>query len=84
MSSDFVTAAKMYEELIKVCPDNDEYKMNYAQALYKAALYPEATRAAVRVDNPQYAQKMLMLQVFLLRHEISEGKRLRAREREME
>jgi tetratricopeptide repeat protein 30 len=72
MSSDFVTAAKMYEELIKVCPDNDEYKMNYAQALYKAALYPEATRAAVRVDNPQYAQKMLMLQVFLLllRHEI--------------
>ena len=36
--------------------------MHYAQSLYKAALYPEATRAAVRVDNPQYAQKMLMLQ----------------------
>lgn len=36
--------------------------MNYAQSLYKAALYPEATRAAVRVDNPQYAQKMTMLQ----------------------
>ena len=50
------------EELVKVCPENDEYKMNYAQSLYKAALYPEATRAAVRVDNPQYAQKMTMLQ----------------------
>jgi len=62
MIGDFIQAAKMYEELIKVCPDVDEYKMNYAQSLYKAALYPEATRAAVRVDSPQYAQKILMLQ----------------------
>lgn len=47
----------------QVCPDVDEYKMNYAQSLFKAALYPEATRAAIRVDNPQYAQRVLMLQV---------------------
>ena len=43
-------------------PESDEYKMYYAQALYKASYYPEATRAAVRVDNPQYAHRMLMLQ----------------------
>jgi len=62
MTSDFIQAAKMYEELVKVCPEVDEYKMYYAQSLYKAALYPEATRAAVRVDNPQYSQRVLMLQ----------------------
>lgn len=41
----------------------DEYKIYFAQSLYKAGMYPEAMRAAVRVDNPQYAQRMLTLQV---------------------
>lgn len=34
-----------------------------AQSLYKAGMYPEATRAAVRVDSPQYQQRMIALQV---------------------
>ena len=45
--------------------------MNYAQSLYKAALYPEATRAAVRVDHPQFAQKVLMLQA-AIKYEMDE------------
>ncbi|CAM9351171.1 unnamed protein product [Discosporangium mesarthrocarpum] len=52
----------MYEQLIKVCPDVEEYKVYLAQSLYKGALYPEATRAAVRVDSPQYQQRVLALQ----------------------
>jgi len=55
----------------KICPDVDEYKMYYAQALYKAGLYPEATRAAVRVDNPQYSQRMLMLQSAIKYEQVS-------------
>lgn len=71
MIGDFLQAAKMYEELIKVCPDVDDYKMSYAQSLFKAALYPEATRAAVRLDSPQYAQRVLMLQA-AIRYECDE------------
>lgn len=59
---DFRNAAQMYEQLLKVCPEVDEYKIYYAQSLYKAGLYPEATRAALRVDSAQHSQRMVMLQ----------------------
>ena len=59
---DFVGAVQSYEQLVGICPDVDEYKIYYAQSLYKAGLYPEATRAAVRVEVEQYQQRMLMLQ----------------------
>ncbi len=39
-----------------------EYKLYYAQSLYKAGMYPEATRAAIRVEGEQYSQKVIMLQ----------------------
>ncbi|KAG5192117.1 flagellar associated protein [Tribonema minus] len=52
----------MYEQLVKVCPGVEEYKVYLAQSLYKAGAYAEATRAAVRVDGEQYAQRLLMLQ----------------------
>ena len=51
----------MYETLIKCHPGNIEYEMYYAQTLYKAGLYPEAMRATMRVDAPEYGQRMLML-----------------------
>jgi tetratricopeptide repeat protein 30 len=61
--ADFKNAALLYEELIKVCPDTDDYKLYYAQALFKAAMYPEALRAAGRlVDRPQHAQRIVRLQ----------------------
>eukprot|EP00953_Heterococcus_sp_UTEX-ZZ885_P031050 16341-Heterococcus_DN1.PRE.6 len=59
---DYKNAAVMYEQLVKVCPGVDEYRVYLAQSLYKAALYPEATRAAVSVDNPQHTQRMVLLQ----------------------
>lgn len=52
-----------YEELVKFHPEVDSYKIYYAQCLYKAGLYPEASRACLRVDSDQYAQRLLMLQV---------------------
>lgn len=59
---DYKNAAAMYEQLTKTCPGVEEYKIYLAQSLYKAAMFPEATRAAVRVESPQYTQRMLMLQ----------------------
>ena len=61
-TSDFVGATQAYEELVGLCPDVEEYKIYYAQSLFKAGMYPEATRAAVRVEGEQYAQRLLMLQ----------------------
>jgi len=59
---DFQKAAQSYEQLLKVHPEVDEYNIYFAQALYKAGMYPEATKAAIRVDDVAYQQRLLMLQ----------------------
>ncbi|CAN0239180.1 unnamed protein product [Scytosiphon promiscuus] len=41
---------------------NGKHFVYFAQSLYKAGMYPEAMRAAVRVDSPQYHQRMVALQ----------------------
>jgi tetratricopeptide repeat protein 30 len=61
-TSDFTNAAQSYEQLVGICPDVEDYKLYYAQSLYKAGLYPDAVRAAIRVEGEQYAQRVLMLQ----------------------
>lgn len=53
--------AQTYEVLIKCHPGIVEYEVYYAQSLFKAGLYPESMRATMRVDNPEYSQRMLML-----------------------
>lgn len=60
---DYPSAVTAYEALLHLCPGVEEYKMVYAQALYNAGLYPEAMRASVRVEGPQYLQRKLVLQV---------------------
>ena len=62
MMQDFLNAVQMYEQLIKIYTDVDEYRIYYAQSLYKAGLYDQAHRAALRVESPQYTQRMTMLQ----------------------
>lgn len=62
---DFPSAAQYYEQLVGICPDVEEYKIYYAQSLHKAGMYPEATRAAVRVEGEQFTQRMLMLQAII-------------------
>lgn len=59
---DFQAAAASYESLVKLCPYVVEYRIYYAQALYKAGMYEEALQAQARVDDPQYAQRILSLQ----------------------
>jgi tetratricopeptide repeat protein 30 len=58
----FTTAAECYERLVGLCPEVEEYKFYYAQSLYKAGMYAEATRSAVRVQSEDFTQKSLMLQ----------------------
>ena len=59
---DYRSAAQCYEELCRFFPEVDSYRVYYAQTLFKAGLYPEATKACQRVDSDQYTQRILTLQ----------------------
>lgn len=63
--NDFTSASQYYEQLTTICPEVEDYKMYYAQSLYKAGQLQEATRAAVRVDGEQFSQKVLQLQAVI-------------------
>ncbi|XP_029997799.1 tetratricopeptide repeat protein 30A-like [Sphaeramia orbicularis] len=59
---DFTNAAECYEQLTQLHPEVEEYKVYYAQSLYKAGVYPEATKASFALDNPNSHTKMVKLQ----------------------
>jgi len=65
-NQDFENAAQMYERLVKVYPEVDDYKLYYAQALHKACMYPEALKACQSIENQAFAQKVNMLQVAIM------------------
>ncbi|KAG8572741.1 hypothetical protein GDO81_012150 [Engystomops pustulosus] len=56
---DFVNAADCYEQLTQINPEVEEYKLYYAQSLYKACMYPEAMKATFLLDSPAYQSKEL-------------------------
>ncbi|XP_036945207.1 tetratricopeptide repeat protein 30A isoform X3 [Acanthopagrus latus] len=59
---DFTNAAECYEQLTQLHPEVEEYKVYYAQSLYKSGAYPEATKASFVLDNPSSHTKMVKLQ----------------------
>ncbi|XP_016522708.1 intraflagellar transport protein 70A isoform X2 [Poecilia formosa] len=59
---DFSSAAECYEQLTQLHPEVEEYKLYYAQSLYKAGAYSEATKASFVLDNPSSHTKMVKLQ----------------------
>uniref|UniRef100_A0A9L0JB96 Tetratricopeptide repeat protein 30 n=1 Tax=Equus asinus TaxID=9793 RepID=A0A9L0JB96_EQUAS len=60
---EFALAAECYEQLGQLHPELEQYRLYQAQALYKACLYPEATRVAfLLLDNPAYHSRVLRLQ----------------------
>lgn len=60
---DYHNALQMYERLTKMCPEVDEYKLYYAQALFKAGHYEPALKACQNVaDSVELGQRVLSLQ----------------------
>ena len=51
---DFVNASDCYEQLSTLHPEVEEYRLYYAQSLYKACLFQEAMKVACMIDQPQY------------------------------
>ncbi|XP_043955883.1 tetratricopeptide repeat protein 30A isoform X1 [Gambusia affinis] len=59
---DFNSAVECYEQLTQLHPEVEEYKLYYAQSLYKVGAYSEATKASFVLDNPGSHIKMVKLQ----------------------
>ncbi|KAJ8325433.1 Tetratricopeptide repeat protein 30A [Batrachochytrium dendrobatidis] len=59
---DFHAASDCYEQLIRLFPDAVDYRLFYAQSLFKSANYPAAQKACQSIDAPQLAGKLLKLQ----------------------
>ena len=53
----------MYDQLTKFYPDVDSYKLYHAQSLFKAAFYDDAKKVVQQIENPDYADKVLQLQI---------------------
>lgn len=58
---DFVNAADCYEQLTVLSPEVDDYKLYYAQSLYKASLFEEAMKVSCQLDHPDYAARVVIL-----------------------
>ena len=56
---DFVNAANCYEQLTIYHPEEEDYKIYYAQALYQACLYEEAMKVTVQIENPEMNGKVI-------------------------
>ncbi|XP_013888312.1 intraflagellar transport protein 70A isoform X2 [Austrofundulus limnaeus] len=59
---DFSSSAECYEQLSQLHPEVEDYRLYYAQSLYRAGAYPEATKASFALDNPNTHTKMVKLQ----------------------
>ena len=59
---DFVNAANCYEQLTIYHPEEDEYKVYYAQSLYQACLYEEAMKVTVQIEASHMSSKLMKLQ----------------------
>ncbi|CAH0550390.1 unnamed protein product [Brassicogethes aeneus] len=60
---DFNNAASYYEQLMEIYPENDDYKLYYAQSLYQACLFDEAYQISNKlVDKDDYKGQITKLQ----------------------
>lgn len=59
---DYASAARAYEQLTKVCPGVEEYRIYHAQSLYKAGLYADAQKLCSLIDSEQHQQRVRKLQ----------------------
>ena len=68
---DFGNAAEMYDQLTKFYPESEEYRIYHAQSLYKAGMYEQALKACQSIDNPEYSDRIVQLQI-AIQYELEE------------
>eukprot|EP00796_Vickermania_ingenoplastis_P000908 gene908-535_t len=62
MTGDFAESANYYEQLVKACPGIEEYRVYYAQALYKAGAYAESSKMCAMMESEQHEMRLIKLQ----------------------
>ncbi|XP_011259635.1 tetratricopeptide repeat protein 30A [Camponotus floridanus] len=50
-TQDFIAAAQCYEKLVELCPEENLYKLYYAQSLHQACMYQEAWTVCSSIIN---------------------------------
>ncbi|KAF4526277.1 hypothetical protein B566_EDAN010987 [Ephemera danica] len=60
-TQDFNSAATCYEQLSQMQPDDPQYKLYHAQALYQACIYEEAMRVTAQIDAPSLQNQVTKL-----------------------
>lgn len=59
---DFIEAANCYEHLCGLYPENQDYKLYYAQSLFQAGLFEEAYKITTQIASEELRNKVLQLQ----------------------
>ncbi|XP_047143378.1 intraflagellar transport protein 70A isoform X1 [Hydra vulgaris] len=59
---DFYNASECYSELTKSFPEVEEYKLFYAQSLYKSFAFQDAMKATYLIENQKLATSIIKLQ----------------------
>lgn len=59
---DFIEAANCYEHISALYPENQDYKLFYAQSLFQAGLFEEAYKITTLITAPEIKEKILQLQ----------------------
>lgn len=72
----FEQAAAMYDRLTKLLPDNEDYKLHYAQCLYKAGSYLESQKAAAKVEGSEKEVSLLQMAAAYEQEDMATCKRL--------
>lgn len=54
-------ASACYEKLSRAHPEVIEYKVQYAQSLYKAGNYAEAAKAITAVNDREFTQRVFLI-----------------------
>ncbi|KAL0486723.1 intraflagellar transport protein 70A [Acrasis kona] len=65
MSQDFINASQTYHSLIKLFPDVEEYRIYYAQSLYKSGSFLDASKACAGIESDEHSQRVQKLQAYI-------------------
>lgn len=68
---DFEGAAECYDGLSKFYPENTDYKLYHAQALYKGNQYEQALKVCQSIEDPNLQEEIIQLQI-AIQYELEE------------
>jgi tetratricopeptide repeat protein 30 len=64
-NQEYARAAEFYEELVALCPDQEDYQVYYVQSLVMSGAHRDASRVAAvalsRTKSPQHTQRLRLL-----------------------